>query len=116
MKDDIAFIEHILLCIDKIQEYTKDITDEDFNNSELIQDAVIRNIEIIGEATKKISKDIKSQYHEVPWKEMSGMRDKLIHDNFGVDVDVVWKTVNEDIPFLKSLIENIDKLATDANK
>ena len=109
MKDDLAFIEHILLCIDKIQEYTKNLTAHDFNNSELIQDAVIRNIEIIGEATKKISKDLKSQYREIPWKEMSGMRDKLIHDYFGVDVDVVWKTVNEDIPYLKSLIENIDK-------
>ena len=109
MKDDLAFIEHILLCIDKIQEYTKNLTTQEFNNNELIQDAVIRNIEIIGEATKKISKDLKSQYREIPWKEMSGMRDKLIHDYFGVDVDVVWKTVNEDIPYLKSLIENIDK-------
>jgi len=109
MKDDLAFIEHILLCIDKIQEYTKNLTAQEFNNSELIQDAVIRNIEIIGEATKKVSKDLKSQYREIPWKEMSGMRDKLIHDYFGVDVDVVWKTVNEDIPYLKSLIENIDK-------
>jgi uncharacterized protein with HEPN domain len=109
MKDDLAFIEHILLCIEKIQEYTKDLTDQDFKNNELIQDAVIRNIEIIGEATKKIAKDLKSQYREIPWKEMSGMRDKLIHDYFGVDVDVVWKTVNEDIPYLKSLIENIDK-------
>ena len=109
MKDDLAFIEHILLCIDKIQEYTKNLTTQDFNSNELIQDAVIRNIEIIGEATKKISKDLKSQYQEIPWKEMSGMRDKLIHDYFGVDVDVVWKTVNEDIPYLKSLIENIDK-------
>jgi len=109
MKDDIAFIEHILFCIDKIQEYTKDLSGEDFNNSELIQDTVIRNIEIIGEVAKKISKDLKSQYHEIPWKEMSGMRDKLIHDYFGVDVDVVWKTVNEDIPYLKSLIDNIYK-------
>lgn len=109
MKDDLAFIDHILLCIDKIQEYTKDLKDKDFNNNELIQDAVIRNIEIIGEATKKISKDLKSQYPEIPWKEMSGMRDKLIHDYFGVDADVVWKTIKDDIPYLKSLIENIDK-------
>jgi uncharacterized protein with HEPN domain len=109
MKDDLAFIEHILLGIEKIQEYTKNLTAQDFIDNELIQDAVIRNIEIIGEATKKISEDLKSQYQEIPWKEMSGMRDKLIHDYFGVDVDVVWKTVNEDIPYLKSLIENIDK-------
>lgn len=91
MKDVLAFIEHILLCIKKIQ------------------DSVIRNLEIIGEATKKISKELKSQSPDIPWKEMSGMRDKLIHDYFGVDVDVVWKTVNDDIPFLKSLIETIDK-------
>lgn len=109
MKDDLAFIEHILLCIKKIQDYTGNLTEKDFNNNELIQDAVIRNLEIIGEATKKISKELKSQYPDIPWKEMSGMRDKLIHDYFGVDVDVVWKTVNDDIPFLKSLIETIDK-------
>jgi len=109
MKDDLAFIEHILLCIDKIQEYTNALTDEDFNNNELIQDAVIRNIELIGEATKKISKDLKKQYHEIPWKEMSAIRDKLIHDYFGVDIDVVWRTVKKDIPYLKSLIEGIDK-------
>jgi uncharacterized protein with HEPN domain len=109
MKDDLAFIEHILLCIEKIQDYTKDMTPVDFKDNELVQDAVIRNIEIIGEASKKVSKDLKAQYPEVPWKEISGMRDKLIHDYFGVDVDVVWKTVKEDIPYLKSLIENIDK-------
>ena len=109
MKDDLAFIEHILLCIDKIQEYTENLTAQEFHHNELIQDAVIWNIEIIGEAAKKISKDLKSQYRDIPWKEMSGMRDKLIHDYFGADVDVVWKTVIEDIPYLKSLIENIDK-------
>ena len=109
MKDDLAFIEHILLCIEKIQDYTKNLTKKDFNNNELVQDAVIRNIEIIGEAVKKISKELKSQYPNIPWKEMSGMRDKLIHDYFGVDVDVVWKTVDDDIPFLKSLIGTIDK-------
>ena len=109
MKDDLAFIEHILLCIEKIQDYTKNLTKKDFNNNELVQDAVIRNIEIIGEAVKKISKELKSQYPNIPWKEMSGMRDKLIHDYFGVDVDVVWRTVNDDIPFLKSLIGTIDK-------
>ena len=108
MKTDIAYLEHILLCIKKIEEYTKELDRKAFSENELIQDAVIRNIEIIGEATKKISSDLKSQYREIPWKEMSGMRDKLIHDYFGVDVDVVWKTVKEDIPFLKSLIQDIE--------
>jgi uncharacterized protein with HEPN domain len=109
MKTDIAYIEHILLCIKKIEEYTKELDRNSFAENELIQDAVIRNIEIIGEATKKISSDLKSQYREIPWKEMSGMRDKLVHDYFGVDVDVVWRTVQEDIPLLKSLIQGIEE-------
>jgi uncharacterized protein with HEPN domain len=75
----------------------------------MLQDAVIRNVEIIGEATKKISADLKSQNGEIPWKEMSGMRDKLIHDYLGVDIDVVWRTVQEDIPLIKSLIQNINR-------
>jgi uncharacterized protein with HEPN domain len=107
MKDDFVYIEHIMLCINKIQDYTNDLDQINFSKNELIQDAVIRNIEIIGEATKKISSDLKTQYNEIPWKEMSGMRDKLIHDYFGVDVEVVWKTVQEDIPYLKSLIQSI---------
>lgn len=109
MKDDIAYIDHILLCISKIQKYTKDLQQTDFNRNEMLQDAVIRNIEIIGEATKKISSELKSQYREIPWKEMSGMRDKLIHDYLGVDNDVVWRTVQEDIPLIKSLIQSIDR-------
>ncbi|KAF5035498.1 hypothetical protein DSECCO2_584950 [anaerobic digester metagenome] len=107
MKDNFAYIDHIQQCICKIQEYTKNLNQSDFNAAELIQDAVIRNIEIIGEATKKISSDFKVQYKDVPWKEMAGMRDKLIHDYFGVDVDVVWKTIQEDIPLLKELIGKI---------
>jgi uncharacterized protein with HEPN domain len=69
----------------------------------------VRAIEIIGEASKKIPKIIKDKNLEIPWREIGGMRDKMIHDYFGVDVDVVWKTIKEDIPYLKSLIENIDK-------
>ncbi len=109
MKDDIAYIDHILLSISKILEYTKDFNQDDFKDNEMVQDAVIRNIEIIGEATKKVSVDFKSQYSKIPWREMSGMRDKLIHDYMGVDIDVVWKTVQEDIPLIKSLIESIDQ-------
>ena len=73
----------------------------------MIQDAVIRNIEIIGEATKKISKSFTLDHQEIPWSEMTGMRDKLIHDYLDVDIDVVWKTIEVDLPLLKDLLSNI---------
>jgi uncharacterized protein with HEPN domain len=109
MRDDLSYLEHILLSITKIKEYTKDLYKTDFDSNELVQDAVIRNIEIIGEATKKISKELKSKYKEIPWREMSGMRDKLIHDYMGIDVDVVWKTLTDDIPLIETLINKIYK-------
>ena len=107
MKDDLAYIEHILLSISNIQEYTLKMTMVDFEKNQMVQDAVIRNIEIVGEATKNISSEMKSTYYKVPWKEMAGMRDKLIHDYMGVDVAVVWKTIEIDIPQLKGLLKDI---------
>ena len=108
VKDDLAYIEHILDCIRKIKEFTGGLSLKDFSINELVQDAVIRNIEIIGEASKKISSDTKQIYYEIPWKEIAGMRDKLIHDYLGVDVEVVWRTITEDIPTLEKQIKEID--------
>jgi uncharacterized protein with HEPN domain len=82
---------------------------EEFKANELVQDAIIRNIEIIGEASKKISKNTKQTYYKIPWKEIAGMRDKLIHDYLGVDVKVVWETIHHDIPMLEELISEIEK-------
>lgn len=107
MKDDLAYIEHIIQAIEKIQVYTKDMSRADFNKNEMAQDAVIRNIEIIGEAVKNISEGLKSAYYEIPWRAMAGMRDKLIHDYLGTDIDVVWKTIEKDIPELEKLIRKI---------
>jgi len=109
IKDDLLYIDHILDCIRKINSYINGLSLKEFRTNEMIQDAIIRNIEVLGEASKKISHDTKETYPNIPWKEISGMRDKLIHDYLGVDVDVVWKTVKEDIPVLKRLIGGIDK-------
>ncbi len=105
MKDDSLYIDHILRSINNILEYTNGINKKDFLKNNLVQDAVIRNFEIIGEATKKVSDVYKQTHIEIPWKEMSGMRNKLIHDYIGVDIAVVWKTIKEDLPPLKKVLE-----------
>jgi len=109
IKSDLAYIDHILDCIRKINKFSKGLTVNEFRNNELVQDAVIRNIEIIGEASKKITSETKKNYPDIPWKEISGMRDKLIHDYLGVDVDVVWETIKKDIPALRKQILSIKK-------
>ena len=106
-KNDLAYVEHILKCIKKIRKYTKGISKAEFSKNDLIQDAVIRNFEVIGEASKKVSADFKSVYYDISWKEISGMRDKLIHDYLGVDIDVIWKTIEKDLPVLLKELNKI---------
>jgi uncharacterized protein with HEPN domain len=104
IKNDQVYLEHILEAIRKIENFTHKITRFDFDGNVMIQDAVIRNIEIIGEATKKISKPFTHSHQEIPWSDMAGMRDKLIHDYLDVDIEVVWKTIEVDLPLLKDMI------------
>jgi len=108
VKDDLAYVEHILDCIRKIKEFSEGLSFKEFSSNELVQDAIIRNIEIIGEASKKVSSDTKQIYFEIPWKVIAGMRDKLIHDYLGVDVEVVWRTIKEDIIILERQIREIE--------
>ena len=102
MKDDTVFLRHILDAINKIQEYAQDMDFEKFRKSSLVQDGVIRQLEIVGEATKNLSEEIRGKHSDIPWKDIAGMRDKLIHQYFGVDIAGVWETVEKDIPLLKS--------------
>ena len=100
-KDIVVYLKHIIDAITWIEEYTKIISRENFMKNHLVQDGVIRQIEIIGKATKRLSDELKAKYTDIPWKDMAGMRDKLAHDYLGVDIDAVWDTVVEDIPLLK---------------
>ena len=102
-----AYLRDILEAIDKIERYTKNISFEDFSDNELIQDGVIRNLEIIGEAVKNLPDDIKKDYPEVDWRKIAGLRDILIHAYFGVDLEVIWDIVRNKVPELKEMVKKI---------
>ena len=107
IKDNYIYIDHILNCVNKIRSYTKNMSEKQFLESDLIQDAVIRNFEIIGEATKQLSKEFRNTHKHIPWRDIAGMRDILIHDYIGVDIWAVWDTVKKYIPELKINLEQI---------
>jgi len=108
-KNPKIFLQHILDSIDEIENYIKNISEEKFIHSTQIQDAVIRRLEIIGEAAKRIPKEIINRYKFIPWKKIAGTRDVLIHDYFEVDIEAVWETITKDIRKLKQDIQKILK-------
>ncbi len=107
MKKVKPYLFHILSECDFLLERSEGLTFEEFYEDELIKKAFVRSLEIIGEAVKKLPMDFRERYSYVPWKEMSGMRDKLIHAYFEVDYIIVWKTVKEEIPILRKQIGRI---------
>jgi len=108
-RNDKLYLKDTLDSIEKIEKYVNNLNYEEFSKNLVVIDAVVRNFEIIGEATKNLSKEIKSLYPNIPWKEMAGMRNKVIHEYFGVNLKIVWKTIKERLPELKIKIGEILK-------
>lgn len=101
------YLNDILDAISKIEAFTKDMTFEGFKEDDKTVFAVIRAMEIIGEATKHIPEDVRKKHPQVPWKAMAGMRDVLIHDYFGVNLETIWITAKEKIPSVDSSLKNM---------
>ena len=106
-KDYKAYIRHILESITLIEQYTENISFEEFEKDRKTIDAVIRNFEIIGEASNKLPEEFRKKYPEVPWRSIIGLRNVLIHDYLGVDIKAVWGNLKQELPHLKEQMKAI---------
>lgn len=109
MRDPKLYLKDILEAIEAIEKFIEGIDFETFKNDDMRSSAVIRKFEIIGEAAKNFPESIKQKYTSIPWKDMAGMRDRLIHFYFGIKYDLVWNTIKDVIPQIKPLIKKILK-------
>lgn len=116
IKDPLVFIKHVRDSIADIEKFTKGITEEKFNRDSMRQSAVMRKIEIIGEAVKNLDPDFRKKYPDIPWTDIAGMRDQLIHNYFGVNLKRVWEVVTKEIPKLKKDIFPILKMEENKKK
>ena len=108
-RNTLVYLKDILESIERIENYTKSVKEENFYEDLQLQDAVLKRLEIIGEAVKNIPASIRKKYPEIPWKEMAGLRDVLVHEYFGVNQKRVWKVVAKRLSPLKEQIAKILK-------
>lgn len=107
MKNPKVLLQHVLSAIANIELFTTGATQDEFLSNFMMQHAVIRNIEVIGEASKNIGVEIKNTFPAVPWRDITAMRNKLIHDYFALDAEAVWFVVKNDLPKLKQQMVEI---------
>ncbi len=100
-RDDFVYVCHIIEAIESIQSFVKNISYNEFKDNDMMLSAVIRKFEIVGEATNNISEKIRKKYTEIEWRDLKDFRNHLIHQYFGVDIETVWNTINENIEPLK---------------
>ncbi len=105
MKDDTLYLIHIAECIARVESYTQGMTKEAFLAAEMVQDAVIRNLQTMAESTQRLSVRAKESRPEIDWRKIAGFRNILVHDYLGVDLEKVWEIVRNDLPILKDAID-----------
>jgi len=103
-KDDVVYLHHVLDAIHRIDTYVQGISKEAFFQKELLQDGVIRQLEIIGEASRNLSDEFREDNPEIPWSQIIGMRNRIVHAYFNVDLEITWGIVTMDLPILKEYL------------
>lgn len=106
-KEPEVFLGHIIDSIALIEQYSEDMLEPEFKKNRPLQDAIIRRLEIIGEAVKNLPASFRTKHPEIPWKQIAGMRDILIHEYFDVDLDLTWRVVKQELPRIKRNLSSI---------
>ena len=109
MKDDKTYLLHLQEAIEKIERYIASVEFDDFSDDDMMIDAVVRELEIIGEAARNLSDSFQEKHYVIPWYKIKAMRNVLIHEYFGVNLKVVWDTCKNDMPALKSFVAKLLK-------
>ncbi len=104
-KDNSVYIDHMLDCIHRINEYVE--SKEQFYDSTLVQDAVVRNLQTMAESSQRLSDSIKNKHHDIPWNNIGGFRNILVHDYLGVDLDMIWSVIEKELPTLEAVLAKI---------
>ena len=106
-RDPDLLIEDMLASIRKIERYTSGMDQELFRQDEKTVDAVVRNLEILGEATRQLPEDFTARHADVPWRQIAGLRNRIVHDYFGLDLEMIWEVLQHDLPKLQAGLENL---------
>lgn len=106
-KDDSVYLHHIIDAFALIEHYMDNVSHEEFLRNRLLQDGVIRQLEVMGEAARNISEDLRIEHPQIPWRQMIGLRNRMIHAYFNIDLQIIWEIVKGDIPDLKQKMKQL---------